>query len=85
MTAEVLQAIQSHPFVSVEFRNGHEHTVAAYGHVCGSPYDGEHEGQIYYIEYVCQNERTDVYDILVASTETEAIELGIIEEDGSAL
>jgi len=76
------EAVKS--FISVEFRNGHFHTVKAYdGFNCymGSEKTGL-ENQIDYIRFVEENENTDVYDILVTDDAEEAKEHGIIDEDG---
>ena len=70
-------------FVGVEFRaNQHLHTIKAYGEVFPSPYEGELEGQLKYIKYVCEHENTDIYNISCASTIQEAIEKEIIDENG---
>ena len=71
-------------FISVEFRNGHFHTVKAYDGFniyMGSEKTGL-ENQIDYIRFVEENENTDVYDILVTDDAEEAKEQGIIDEDG---
>lgn len=71
-------------FIAVEFRNGHFHTVKAYGtwNIYMNSEKTNHENQIEYIKFVEGNENTDVYDILVTDEEEEAKELGIIDEDG---
>ena len=71
-------------FISVEFRNGHFHTVKAYDswNVWAGSKTSELENQIEYIRFVEGNENTDVYDILVSDDEEEARDLGIIDEDG---
>lgn len=72
------------PFIAVEFRNGHFHTVKAYDswNMWVGSEAGELENQIDYIRFVEKNENTDVYDILTADTEEDAKELGIIDEEG---
>lgn len=45
-------------FVGVAFRNGHFHTIKAYGDIFPSPCEGEFEGQLTYVQYVCENENT---------------------------
>jgi hypothetical protein len=81
---EKLKENSSNDFISVEFRNGHFHTVKAYGN--WNVYMGSEatdlENQIAYIRFVEENENTDVYDILVSDSEEEAKELGIVDEDG---
>jgi len=81
---EQLKNEASKEFVSVEFRNGHIHTVKAYGswNMWVGSEAGELENQIDYIRFVEGNENTDVYDILTADTEEDAKKLGIIDEDG---
>lgn len=81
---EHLKGVANKQFISVEFRNGHFHTVKAYDSwnmwVGSSAYNLEN--QIDYIRFVEQNENTDVYDILVSDDEKEAKELEIIDGDG---
>ena len=81
---EQLKNEASKEFISVEFRNGHFHTVKAYDswNMWVGSEAGELENQIDYIRFVEGNENTDVYDILTADTEEDAKELGIIDEDG---
>lgn len=71
-------------FIAVEFRNGHFHTIKAYD--SWNVYIGSEakdlENQIDYIRFVEENENTDVYDILTADDEIEAMELEIIDGDG---
>ena len=71
-------------FISVEFRNGHFHTVKAYDtwNMWVGSKASDLENQIEYIRFVEENENTDVYDILVSDDEEEAKELGIVDEDG---
>ena len=71
-------------FISVEFRNGHFHTVKAYGswNVYMGSDASELDNQLDYIRFVEKNENTDVYDILTADSEEEAKKLEIIDEDG---
>ena len=81
---EQLKNEASKEFVSVEFRNGHFHTVKSHGswNMWVGSEAGELKNQIDYIRFVEKNENTDVYDILTADTEEDAKELGIIDEDG---
>jgi len=81
---EQLKEKASTEFIAVEFRNGHFHTVKAYGswNVYMGSDASELENQIDYIKYVEKNENTDVYDILTADTEKEALKLEIIDENG---
>lgn len=81
---EQLKQEASKEFISVEFRNGHFHTVKAYGTWnvwVGSTAD-DLENQIEYIRFVEENEHTDVYDILTADNEEDAKENGIVDEEG---
>jgi len=84
MIPEIIKEIQKHEnkFVGVAFRNGHLHTIKAYGDIFPSPCEGEFEGQIEYVKFVEENENTDVFDIMTASTMEEAIENDILEENG---
>jgi hypothetical protein len=81
---EQLKNEASKEFVSVEFRNGHFHTVKSHGswNMWVGSEAGELENQIDYIRFVEKNENTDVYDILTADSEEDAKMLGIIDEDG---
>ncbi len=81
---EQLKEKASTEFIAVEFRNGHFHTVKAYGswNVYMGSDASELDNQLDYIRFVKGNENTDVYDIMTANTEEEAKELGIIDEDG---
>lgn len=81
---EQLKQESNKDFIAVEFRNGHFHTVKAYGTWntwVGSTAD-DLENQIEYIRFVEENEHTDVYDILTADNEEDSKESGIIDEDG---
>lgn len=71
-------------FIAVEFRNGHFHTVKAYGvwNVWVGSEASDIKNQIEYIKFVEENEHTDVYDIIVSDTEREAIYLEIIDDEG---
>lgn len=81
---EQLKTEAGKEFIAVEFRNGHFHTVKAYGtwNIYMNSEKTNLENQIEYIKFVEGNENTDVYDILVTDEEEEAKELGIIDEDG---
>lgn len=81
---EQLKIEANKQFIAVEFRNGHFHTVKAYDtwNVYMNSEKTDLENQIAYIQFVEENENTDVYDILVTDEEEEAKELGIIDEDG---
>lgn len=81
---EQLKTETEKEFIAVEFRNGHFHTVKAYGtwNVYMNSEASELGNQIEYIRFVEDNESTDVYEILTTDNEEEAKELGIIDEDG---
>lgn len=71
-------------FVAVEFRNGHYHTVKAYGTInqwMGSK-SGGIKNQIDYIKYVEKKEHTDMYAVYATDNETRAKNVGIVDEDG---
>lgn len=81
---EQLKKEESKDFIAVEFRNGHFHTVMAYGNWnvwVGSEAE-DLENQIEYIRFVEENEHTDVYDILTSGNEEDAKDMEIIDEDG---
>ena len=81
---EQLKHEASKDFISVEFRNGHFHTVKAFGiWNCwvGSEAD-DLKNQTEYIKFVEENEHTDVYDILVSNNEDDAKEIGIVDDEG---
>lgn len=83
MLEDIKNLCHQYNFVGVEFRaNQHLHTIKAYGEVFPSPYEGELEGQLKYIKYVCEHENTDICNISYASTIQEAIEKEIIDENG---
>lgn len=79
-----LEQESSRDFIAVEFRNGHFHTVKAYG--AWNVYMGsdaeELENQIEYIRFVEENENTDVYDILISDNEEDAKEKEIVDDEG---
>ncbi len=81
---EQLKIEANKQFIAVEFRNGHFHTVKAYGswNMWVGSDASELDNQLDYIRFVEKNENTDVYDILTADSEEEAKELEIIDEDG---
>ena len=81
---EQLKTGASKQFIAVEFRNGHFHTVKAYGtwNVYMNSEKNDLENQIDYIRFVEENENTDVYDLLFSDDEEEAKELGIVDEEG---
>lgn len=71
-------------FVAVEFRNGHFHTVKAYGTYnmwVGSKSSGL-RNQVDYIAYIDNKEHTDMYSVLATDNESRAIDVGIISDDG---
>lgn len=79
---ELIKAITENEFVGIVCDDGHEHTVKAYGEICGTPffdYGDEIENQLMYCEKISKG--IDV-DILTANTEEEAIEGDILEENG---
>ena len=84
---EIIKALKENAtkeFISVEFRNGHFHTVKAYGtwNVYMGSEKSDIENQIEYIKFVEENENTDVYDLMFSDDEEEAKELGIVDEEG---
>lgn len=79
---ELKEAIKKHDFVGIVCEDGHEHTVKAFGNVCGTPFDdfeSDFENQMMYCEKIAKG--FDV-EILVADSFEEAIEEDILEEDG---
>ena len=81
---EQLKEKASTEFIAVEFRNGHFHTIKAYGswNVYMGSDASKLNNQLDYIRFVENNENPDVYDILTADSEEEAKKLEIIDEDG---
>lgn len=80
-------AMRTNEFVGVVFENGHEHTVKAYGEICGVPAVfssdkgvGDFTGQINYIKHVEKNEDTVLEDILIADTEEDALNEDILDD-----
>ena len=79
----IKKACENHEFVGIVCEDGHEHTVKAFGNVCGTPFDdldeddGELSGQLYYCEQIAKG--FDV-EILTADTKEEAVENDILEE-----
>ena len=83
----LIEIIENNEFVSVEFANGHEHTIKAYGVLNEWIGSENHEinNQLDYNAHVCENENTEIYDVRYSNSESEAKELEIIDEDGGFL
>ena len=76
----IINACENHDFVGIICDDGHEHTVKAFGEICGTPFtdfDNELDNQIQYCLEISKG--FDV-EILTAETEEEAVEKDIIEE-----
>ena len=76
----IINACENHNFVGIVCDDGHEHTVKAFGEICGTPFtdfDNELDNQIQYCLEISKG--FDV-EILTAETEEEAVEKDIIEE-----
>ena len=77
---ELIKAINENKFVGIVCDDGHEHTVKAFGEVCGTPFfefEDEMDNQIAYCEKISNG--IDV-EILTADTKEEAVENDILEE-----
>lgn len=76
----IKKACESHNFVGIVCEDGHEHTVKAFGEVCGTPFDdGDNlTSQLTYCEKIAKG-----YDIeiLTADSKEEAVEKDILEEE----
>ena len=87
MIEEIKEAFKNYVFVSVEFENGHQHTIKAYGthNIDPVTLEKDFEANMRYIKYVENNEHTEVWDVLFSNDEEEAKEREIITEDGGFL
>lgn len=80
MFKELIKAINEHDFVGIVCEDGHEHTVKAFGNICGTPFDDGDDltSQLNYCEKISKG--FDI-EILTAETKEEAVENDILEED----
>lgn len=79
---EIKNACKNHNFVGIVCIDGHEHTVKAFGEICGTPFDdfdNELDNQLMYCEEIAKGFGIE---ILVADSFEEAVEEDIIEENG---
>lgn len=82
---ELKEATKKFNFVGIVCIDGHEHTVKAFGNICGTPFDNfddEINNQIMYCKKISKGFNVE---ILTADTIEEAIEKDIIfdNEDGT--
>ena len=76
----IKKACETHNFVGIVCEDGHEHTVKAFGEICGTPFtdfDNELDNQLMYCEEIANG--CDV-EILTADTKEEAVQNDILEE-----
>ena len=76
---KIRKATTSHDFVGIVCIDGHEHTIKAFGEICGTPFfdfDSELENQIMYCEQIANG--YDV-EILTADSIEDAVEKDIID------
>ena len=77
---KIINACKKHDFVGIVCEDGHEHTVKAFGEICGTPFtdfDDELQNQIKYCIEISNG--FDV-GVLTADTKEEAVENDILEE-----
>lgn len=77
----ITYACKNHEFVGIICDDGHEHTVKAFGEICGTPftdYDDELKNQIKYCVEISNG--FDI-EVLTADSKEEAVENDILEED----
>lgn len=78
---KLIKQIKENDFCGIVCEDGHEHTIKAFGVVCGTPFfDGDDlTSQLKYCEKISQG-----YDIEIntANSVDEAVEKDIIDEDG---
>ena len=80
MIDELRTKMETHNFVSIVCVDGHEHTVKAFGEVCGTPFfdcDSETDNQLMYCKQISKGFD---FEILVADTVEEAVENDIIDD-----
>jgi len=80
MKNPIIEACKKHEFVGVIAYDGHEHTVKAFGNICGTPffdYEDELKNQLAYCTKIACGQELE---ILVADTIDEAINEEIIDE-----
>lgn len=78
MKKKLMDNCKKYEFVGVICEDGHEHTIKAFGEICGTPFDNfedELENQLAYVEKISKG--YDV-EILTANTVEEAVEKDII-------
>ena len=81
----ITKACSEHAFVSIVCDDGHEHTVKAFGNVCGCPFfdfENELDNQLSYCIKIAKG--FDV-EVLTANSFEEAVEKYILTEDGDVL
>lgn len=77
---QIINAINKYEFIGIVCEDGHEHTVKAFGNICGTPlfdYDDELDNQLAYCEKIALGQ--DI-EILTANSVEEAVEKDIIDE-----
>lgn len=77
---DIINAVNTHDFVGVVAYDGHEHTIKAFGNICGTPFDwsdDELENQLIYCKKISDGQELEV---LVADTVEEAVDEDIIDE-----
>ena len=77
---KIINACENHDFVGIVCEDGHEHTVKAFGEICGTPftdYDDELKNQIKYCVEISNG--FDI-EVLTADRKEEAVENDILEE-----
>lgn len=79
---KITDACKTHRFVGIVCEDGHEHTVKAWGNICGTPFDyseDELENQLIYCEKIAKG--FDV-EILIGDTFEDAVKNNILEDTG---
>ena len=76
----IINAVKNNEFVGVIACDGHEHTVKAFGNICGTPffdYEDDLKNQLMYCQRISKGAELE---IITANTVEEAIENDIIDE-----
>ncbi|KZX14303.1 hypothetical protein [Methanobrevibacter curvatus] len=87
MLKELKEIFYKYDFVSVEFANGHQHTIKAYcvGNINPKTLKSSFNANWEYITFVEKNENTEIINYLYSNSEAEAIKQEIITEEGGFL
>lgn len=80
MKNPIIDAVEKHEFVGVIACDGHEHTIKAFGNICGTPFDWYEDELKNQLKYCQSISKGCELDILTADSVEEAIAEEIIDE-----